>query len=142
MWLIDWGDPMLPAANGFLNADFEVIEQPSYTFFLDIEKNIVIGFTDDQDAVRQAIYLILETERYQYMIFSRNYGIELADLFGQPITYVLPEIKRRVTEALLQDTRIERLEDFDFQVNKGIVTTTFTAVTVFGDIPIEKAVNV
>ena len=132
---------MIPAANGFLNDDFEVTEPSSYTFYLDIDRNVVYGYTDGKDAVRQSIYLILETERYRHMIFSRNYGVELMDLFGQPMSYVLPEIKRRITEALRQDTRIERLEDFTFKVNKGVALTTFTAVTAFGGIPVEKAVN-
>ena len=132
---------MIPAANGFLNGDFAVAEQSSYTFYLDIDRNVVFGFTDNLDAMRQAIYLILETERYQYVIFSWNYGIELLDLFGRQMTFVLPEIKRRVTEALLQDTRILRLEDFDFKVNKNIVLTTFTAATIYGDILIQKAVG-
>ena len=122
--------------------DFDVVEQSSNTYHLDIDKDVVYGFVDGQEALKQAIYLILETERYQYMIFSRNYGVELLDLFGQPLTYALPEIKRRITEALLQDTRIERLENFDFTVKKGVVRTTFTAVTAFGNIPVEKAVNV
>jgi hypothetical protein len=139
--LTDWGDSVIPA-NGFLNEDFEVVEQPSHTFYLDIDKNIVFGFTDNIDAMKQAIYLILETERYQYVIFSWNYGIELLDLFGKQMTFVLPEIKRRVTEALLQDTRVQRLEDFDFQVDRNKVLTTFTAVTIFGNIRIERVVMI
>jgi len=132
---------MIPA-NGFLDKDFEVVEQSSHTFYLDVDRNIVFGFTNKYEAMKQAIYLILETERYQYVIFSWNYGIELLDLFGKQMTFVLPELKRRISEALLQDTRIKYIEDFDFQVNRNIVTTTFTAVTVYGNIPIERTVTV
>jgi hypothetical protein len=89
----------------------------------------------------QAIYLILQTERYHYVIFSWNYGIELEDLFGMPISWVIPEVKRRITEALLQDSRITEVDNFEFDVKKGVVTTTFTAHTIFGDIPIERAVT-
>ncbi|MFR8334422.1 MAG: DUF2634 domain-containing protein [Oscillospiraceae bacterium] len=45
--------------------------------------NRVQGMTDEQDAVRQAVYLILNVERYAYPIYSRNYGSELTDLIGQ-----------------------------------------------------------
>jgi len=132
---------MIPA-NSYLIEDFEIVEQGSQTFYLDINGNAVYGYTDGLDAMRQAIYLILSTERYQYVIFSRNYGIELLDLYGRQTTYVLPELKRRITEALLQDTRITRLEDFVFRVGKGTVHVTFTAVTVHGSVPIERAVAI
>ena len=132
---------MIPE-NGFLPEDFVITEQGSQTFYLDINRNIVYGYTDGQDAMRQAIYLILSTERYQYVIFSRNYGIELLDLYGKQMTYVLPELKRRITEALLQDNRVKSLEGFNFRVGRNAILTTFTAVTVHGDIPIEKAVMI
>jgi len=132
---------MIPE-NGFLPDDFVIVEQSSKTFYLDINRNVVYGYTDGQDAMRQAIYLILSTERYQYVIFSRNYGIELLDLYGKQMTYVLPELERRITEALLQDTRIMSLEGFNFSVSRNAILTTFTAVTVHGDIPIEKAVAI
>jgi len=133
---------MLPAVNGFLDQDFEIIEQPSYTFYLDADKNVVFGYTDKLEAMKQAIYLVLETERYQYVIFSWNYGIELLGLFGKQMTYVVPELKRRITEALLHDTRIQRLEDFDIQVNRNKVLVTFTAVTIYGEIHMQKEVMV
>jgi len=132
---------MLPV-NGFLLEDFKVAEQGSQTFYLDINRNVVFGYTDGQEAIKQAIYLIIETERYQYIIFSRNYGVELFDLYGQSMTYVLPELQRRISEAVLQDTRIKRLEDFDFKVTRNKVLVTFTAVTIHGVIPVKKAVTV
>ena len=132
---------MIPA-NGFMRTDFVFVDQPSHTFFLDIDNNVSFGYTDGREAVKQAIYLVLETERYQHAIFSRNYGAELRDLIGQPIDYVLPELRRRITEALLQDTRIRQVEDFEFEVKKGVVTAAFTAMTVFGPIQFEKAVAV
>ena len=42
---------------------FTVETQPSDTYKLDIEHDRVRGMTDEQDAVRQAIYLILNVER-------------------------------------------------------------------------------
>ena len=40
--------------------------------------------TDERDAVLQAVYLILNVERYAFPIYSRNYGSELSDLIGKP----------------------------------------------------------
>lgn len=132
---------MLPTANSLMNRDIEFVEPSSYTFYLDMDGNVVFGYTDCQEAMKQAIYLIIETERYQYVIFSWNYGIELEDLFGMPISYVIPEVKRRIQESLLQDTRIKAVDNFAFEVGKGNLLVTFTAHTIYGEIPIEKGVS-
>ena len=102
----------------------------------------VCGCTDEADAMKQAIYKILLTERFQYIIYSDNYGIETMDLYGQPVSYICPELKRRITEALTQDSRIKSVDNFEFDFpQKGVIYTTFTVHTVFGDIPAGKEVN-
>jgi hypothetical protein len=133
---------MIPTINDDLQNDFEIEEQPNKTFKLNTEKNTIINYTDELDAVIQAIYLILNTERYAYIIYSWNYGIELNDLFGQPIPFVLPELKRRITEALMQDERIQSVDAFSFEVIKRNVQVTFTSHTIYGDVDLEKVVNI
>ena len=59
----------------------------------------------------QAVYLILNVERYAFPIYSRDYGSELSDLIGTPRDYAISEIKRRITEALTQDDRITSVDD-------------------------------
>ena len=76
---------------------FQTAEQPDNTHKLNIEKNRVTGMTDERDALLQAIYLILNVERYAFPIYTWNYGTELADLIGQPRDYAMSEIKRRIT---------------------------------------------
>ena len=49
-------------------------------------------------------------------MYSWDYGVELADLFGEPVSYVCPELERRITEALLQDGRIEGVDGFSFRL--------------------------
>jgi hypothetical protein len=125
-----------------LQPDFEIETQPSKAFKINFDKHRMIGFTDGIEAVIQAIFLILNTERYEHVIFSWDYGIELVDLFGQPIPFVLPELKRRITEALLQDDRIESVDNFNFEVTKRQVNVNFNVGTIFGIINAEKVVNV
>ena len=132
---------MIPSGSGFLSRDFVTAEQVSRTYRMNLEQCNVRGFSDKQEAMKQLIYKILNTERYQYVIYSRNFGVELLDLFGESASYVMPEIKRRVTEALTADSRITACEGFEFKVSGRQIHTTFTAVTIFGNIPIEKAVN-
>ena len=102
----------------------------------------IAGFTDDIDAVKQAIYLILNTERYQYIIYSWDYGVELLDLYGKPMPYVMSELPRRIKEALVQDDRIEDVVDFEFERNGKKLHVTFTVVTSFGSISTEMEVDV
>ena len=88
---------------------------------------------DGLEAVRQAVYLILSVERRQYPIYSWNYGTELWDLFGQPLSFVKPELERRVKDALSQDTRITGADGFVFEGGRKALRCTFTVRTIFGD---------
>jgi hypothetical protein len=133
---------MLPAVNDDLQKDFEIEEETSHTYKLDLDNSTIAGYVDDLEAMKQAIYLILNIERYEYLIYSWNYGIELNDLYGQPIPFVLPELKRRITEALVQDSRILGVDNFSFETNKGKVHATFTVHTIFGDVEAERVVNI
>ena len=85
---------MIPVSNQLKNV--EVVEQTSLCPRMIVESERIIGQCDDVEAIKQAIYNILNTERYQYIIFSWDYGVELKDLFGKPIDYVMPEVERRI----------------------------------------------
>ena len=71
-------------------------------------------------------------------LYSRNYGIEIKDLLGKPISYVCAVIKGRIEEALLIDDRIESVTDFVITKGKGSVLVAFTVVSSMGDVKIEK----
>lgn len=140
---------MIPTATAIaddLTNDFDVLEeviQPTKTYHMRLDTMRVQGLTDGQEAMKQAIFKVLQTERYEYPeIYSDNYGVELWDLIGQPIPYVLPEIERRITEALTWDERIESVTDFDFNVQGKKVHVTFTAHTIYGEIAEETAVSI
>lgn len=133
---------MIPQTENELKNDFEFEEIPTNTFKLNDSYNQIYGFTDGIEAMKQAIYLMLNIERYEYLIFSWDYGIELADLFGQPINFVMAELERRISEALLQDSRISSVENFEFDYQKNKIICKFTVYTIFGAIETEKVVNV
>ena len=133
---------MIPTSNVYLSTTFEVNQQPNKTYRMDLDNQRVCGHIDKKEAIRQAIFKILNTERYQYLIYSWNYGIELLDLFGMPVTYVCPELERRIKEALTWDERIKSVSDFSFSVNGNQVWVTFTAHTIEGDIQAEKEVTI
>jgi phage baseplate assembly protein W len=122
--------------------DLDETSEPSYTYKLDTERDRIIDYCDNLEAVKQAIYKILGTERYDYVIYSQNYGIELEELIGEPTSYVIPELERRITEALMQDDRILAVYDFEFDTpKKNVVTVTFSVDTDFGTTEIEREVE-
>ena len=133
---------MIPSTNNILSYDLEMETEPSVNYKMNIKQDIIKGTVDELEAMKQVIYKILNTERYQYIIYSWNYGIELMDLFGMPVIYVIPELERRITEALIQDERIESVDDFEFDSSeKRTVKASFTVHTIFGDVQTEKVVN-
>lgn len=133
---------MIPSTAGFLAKDFEIRQQPTLTYRMQQDSSLVRGYTDGLEAIRQAVYKIIMTERYQYTMYSWNYGIELLDLFGEPVTYVCPELKRRISEALLCDDRIQGVDNFEYDLSrKGIILVSFTVHTIFGDVRAEREVN-
>lgn len=114
---------------------------PARTFRLDHTWQVVRGTIDQIEAMEQAIYLILNVERYEWPIYSWDYGVELMDLIGQHPDYCKVEIQRRVSEALLQDDRITEVKDFHFTVTGREILSEFTVVTIFGQTNAEVEVN-
>ncbi len=125
---------MIPKTSALMAANLQVEEQTSVNYKMFYADEKVVGTHGGLSAMAQVVYKILNTERYRHAIYSKNYGVELADLFGEPVSYVCPEIERRVTEALLQDERISAVSDFYFEINKRKVGVIFTVTTNFGDL--------
>jgi hypothetical protein len=132
---------MIPQGTGEINIQ-DYAEPTSRTYKLNINKETISGYIDEREAMRQAIYLILNIERYDYLIYSWNYGIELKDLFGQPTFYVMAELERRITEALTADSRITGVDNFEITREGKKVHAKFTVHTIFGDIEAEKVVMI
>ena len=133
---------MIPQNGDDLRQDFVFTTLPSRTLKMDHDWKTITGTIDQIQAVEQAVFLILTTERYQWLIFSWDYGVEMQNLIGKDPEYCIPEIERRIREALLQDDRITAVENFEFELNKRKVLTTFTVISIFGNINVEKAVEI
>lgn len=133
---------MIPNLAELLSIKFEEAVQPSKNYKMNLQDERIIGFVDNLESMTQVIYKILNTERYQYIIYSWNYGIELSNLIGRPADYVRVCLERRVKEALLQDSRINSISDFATEkIDKKTILATFTVNTIFGKVDIEKEVE-
>ncbi len=133
---------MIPTLNNDLQPDFEIRQQPGRTYKMNLEEMRIGGSVDGIEAVKQAIYKILNTQQFQYLIYSWDYGIELTDLFGQSSAFVYSEIENRIREALQEDDRITDVGEFSFESNKRQVLVRFTVFTGEGNVDIEKVVMV
>jgi hypothetical protein len=107
--------------------------QPSRTYRIDFDTGRIAGMADGVDAVRQAIYKIIDTERFAHDIYSSGYGRERG-----PVS----ELQDYITAALLQDDRITTVEDFRYTATGDSAMVTLTAVTIYGVIPVERRAEV
>lgn len=114
----------------------------SLTWKINEERAEARGTVDELEAMKQAVNKILQTERYRYAIYDWNYGIEMEELYGKNVTYVIPELKKRIEEALLADDRVTAVTDFSFRQEKGSVTAEFMVHTIFGEITAERTVDI
>ena len=126
--------------------DYKTIYQqdntmPSKTYYINRNTNRISGYIDDKDAIVQAIYLILSTERYESVIYNWYYGTEFDSLVGKDRDFVKSELKRRIAEAILEDDRILDVTDFDISFNKDVANVVFLVETNIGDININWEVN-
>ena len=114
---------------------------PSKTY--EVIHNLVDGWIDALDAMRQAVEKVLSTERFEYPIYTDNYGTELMDLIGAPFQYALSDTERRIQEALSVDDRIVEVTDFDLlQTSSDSLLVTFNVTTIYGKLDIQKEVVV
>nr|WP_301906751.1 DUF2634 domain-containing protein [uncultured Anaerostipes sp.] len=120
---------------------FELQSYPNKTYRL-LDNGTIGGYVDSTEAVRQAIHCILNTEAGKHLIYDEDYGIELEDLYGMPQEFVISELQMRFEDALLQDERIQSLNDFTVErKGKKAVVCSFTAETTEGEIEIEEEVD-
>lgn len=129
---------MLPDYNTIYQQDNTM---PSKTYYINRNTNRISGYIDDKNAIVQAIYLILSTERYESVIYNWYYGTEFDSLVGKDRDFVKSELKRRIAEAILEDDRILDVTDFDISFNKDVANVVFLVETNIGDININWEVN-
>ncbi|MFB5674278.1 DUF2634 domain-containing protein [Paenibacillus terreus] len=138
---------MIPQG-GQLTADaneeeFEVSlqEGPSLTYRLDWNTNRIAGRIDELEAVKQAVLKILLTERYEHLIYSFDYGTEWTNILGKDRLWVQSELNRVITEALMQDDRVEDVVNFRLSWQGNDAIARFTVVSSFGDFSMSKEVS-
>ena len=107
----------------------------------DFEANIPILENGDfkiiegNEAIKVWIYKALLTPRYNYSIYSWDYGSELLDLIGKAYTPALTkeEAKRYIKEALLINPYILEVTVTDTSFNNGVLSADIKLLTIYGE---------
>jgi phage baseplate assembly protein W len=123
---------MIPVMDNPINDDLDTVQQPSATWKLDFEKGKVVGKIDELEAVKQAVFKILHTDRYWHVIYSTDYGHELSTLIGSHPIYLQSELRRRVEEALLTDERIVSVNDLGVEMLEDQIKLSFQVNSIHG----------
>lgn len=114
---------------------------PTKTYQIDWDNHHIRGYVDGLEAIKQAIDLYISTERYQWIIYSWQYGCEIYNLIGKPYDYAKAEMKRMIKDALSIDSRITDIDDFSFSFDKGNIHCKFKVMTTEGDFEKEVILN-
>lgn len=125
-----------------LTTDLVIQEQAFESRTYQLSDTRIEGFVVELEALKQAIYKVLSTEKYEYPIYSFDYGIAWKELIGEEAAYVRAEMKRMIEEALQQDGRILEIDGFTFEFYEDVCKCTFEVQSIYGNIEIEKEVQV
>ena len=116
--------------------------RPSKTYKLSEER--IAGVIDHIEAVKQAAFHILMTERYAYAIYPESYGVELERYKGRDMPYLEASIEDTLREALTQDERITdvRVISVEHGEYPDCAVVQFVVYTVFGGAEMGLSLNV
>lgn len=131
---------MIPKTS--INVDMTLTDTLGPTRTYKTIDNKIQGFFDELNALKQSIYKVLNTEKYEYPIYGFSYGIELENLIGKDRIYVQIELKRRINECLIQDERVKSVDNFQFVNINNEMLCTFNVRSIYGDLTIQKGVNI
>lgn len=135
---------MIPQTNTEISNVLESNEMTSKTYKIDFENNRISEKIDGINALEQAIYCILNTIRYENVIYSRNYGSEIENAIGLDYDFAKSEIERYVSEAILADDRFIEIQNYTTsKLNSDSMTISFDVLTNMGvTINVKKEVGV
>ncbi len=103
---------MLPKSEIDLSKGIVFQDQPSLTWIADPVTKRLRGRGDGWEAVRQAVEIIVSVERYKWQIYTPNFGTDYDGLLGSEPGFAASELKRRLEDAFLPDSRLLGMNDF------------------------------
>lgn len=109
--------------------------QTGLTYYIDSKTGHLSSMIDNKESVIQAVFKALDTQKFEYQIYSWFYGLDMEPFIGQDIEYIRVNIRRYLEDCLLQDDRIFSIQNiivqqsdidscsiiFDIQTSEGLI---------------------
>ena len=133
---------VLPTSSINITGGVNFQTQPSLSWYINKKTNRIEGTVDGQAAVRQAVEIILNVERFRWQIYRPYSGMEWDGLIGQDSGYVGAELQRRLIDALTVDDRITGISDYRYEVDGHKLRARFGVDTVYGRYEAEQEVSI
>ncbi len=129
---------MIPNSTGNLLLETDTSTKSSLTY--KIENGKITGKIDQKDALKQAVELVLSTNRFAFGIYSWDYGVELRNLSEISSKLLQVRAESRISEALLVDSRIKSIENFEATVIDKNLYISFQINSIFGELDYEGVI--
>lgn len=110
---------------------------PPKEYGIDFNTGQLTGeIVEGREAIKVWIWLVLQTPRYRYYIYTWDYGNEFEDLIGQAYTeeYIEAAAQWMTEDCLLENEDIQSISEFSVSMAGDTLTVSFTANTIYGDI--------
>lgn len=111
--------------------------KPPREYSIDFKTRQLTGeIVEGKEAIKVWIWLVLQTPRYRYYIYTWDYGNEFEDLIGKGYTeeYIEAEAQRMTEDCLLVNENIQSITEFSVNMEGDTLTVSFTANTIYGEI--------
>lgn len=125
-----------------VTTDLTLSDEIEQTRTYKVSTDKIQGIADGLTALQQTIEHILNTERFEYPVYTLDYGLRTDDLIGKDREYVEAELQRRIRECLLTDDRVTGVVNFQFAVDGDEMLCTFDVESIYKTISMSKAVTV
>ncbi len=93
---------------------------------------------EKNEAIKVWIFKALQTERFRYLAYSGQYGLEVEKFIGKVmgVQERYSELKRCIVECLMVNPYIRSIRNLQFETNKDKVVCSFDCVTVYGEVEV------
>lgn len=131
--------PFTGAAVADASTELEMFREFDWDFTTNTFKRDADGrriIVEGDDALKVWIFKALQTERYQYLAYSWQYGIELKPFIGLVMTVQEreSELERVIVECLMVNPYIRSIDSVTFTVDEDNLTADISLTTVYGEV--------
>lgn len=120
------------------NSELHMYYEVGWNYIKDeplIENNEFV-IVEGNEAIKVWIYKAIKTARYQYPIYSWDYGCEISSLIGQKYTKGLTksEAERYIKEAILINPYVTDVKIIDINFSEDILSVSIQVDTIYGEV--------